>query len=68
MSTTGSDMAPAFDDLVALQRTVDDAHHRLQQLSDVYGRSSVNAWSEEQRAAWHAARNAWVEDVAVSRR
>ncbi|MFF4985506.1 hypothetical protein ACFY3O_36375 [Streptomyces sp. NPDC001046] len=63
MSTTDPTMGPAFDDLVKLQRTADEAHHRLRQLNDACSRIPVNAWSEDQRAAWHVAWRAWVDCV-----
>ncbi|MFE5757530.1 hypothetical protein ACFQ7M_19465 [Streptomyces massasporeus] len=56
-------MAPSFEDLVKLQRTADEAHGRVQQLFDDYGRSPVNEWTEYQRTAWHTACKSWVDDV-----
>ncbi|MFF7892489.1 hypothetical protein ACFZDI_11345 [Streptomyces sp. NPDC007907] len=56
-------VAPVFEDLVTLQRTADEAHGRVQQLFDDYGRSPVDEWAESQRTAWHTAWKAWVDDV-----
>ncbi|MEU6688201.1 hypothetical protein [Streptomyces sp. NPDC046832] len=56
-------VAAVFEDLVTLQRTADEAHGRVQQLFDDYGRSPVSEWLETERTAGHTAWKAWVDDV-----
>ncbi|MFI0268590.1 hypothetical protein [Streptomyces luteogriseus] len=52
-------MAHTFEELVTLQRTADDAHAKVKQLQDEYGRPTEIEWTDEQITTWHAAWKAW---------
>ncbi|MFG2811529.1 hypothetical protein [Streptomyces massasporeus] len=57
-------MALAFEDLMTLQRTADEAHTRLQRHYDAYGRTPPSQWTQKQRSEWRAAWAAWVKAVS----
>ena len=57
-------VAHTFEELVTLQRTADDAHAKVKQLQDEYGRTSTSEWTDEQHGAWRTAWKAWVEAAA----
>ncbi|MDT0387845.1 hypothetical protein [Streptomyces dubilierae] len=52
-------MAHTFEGLVTMQRTADEAHARVRQLQDDYGRPSEVEWTDEQMLTWHTAWKAW---------
>jgi hypothetical protein len=52
-------VAHTFEELVTLQRTADDAHAKVQQIQDDYGRPTEVEWTDEQITTWHAAWKAW---------
>ncbi|MGW7498614.1 hypothetical protein ACWGKA_30590 [Streptomyces luteogriseus] len=54
-------MAHTFEELVQMQRTADDAHAKVQQLQDEYGRPTEIEWTDEQITTWHAAWQAWLD-------
>ncbi|MFE9454900.1 hypothetical protein [Streptomyces sp. NPDC006739] len=46
-------MAHTFDELVEMQKTADEAHGRVMDLRDTYGRPTATPWSPQQtEAAW----------------
>ncbi|MFF8391767.1 hypothetical protein [Cellulosimicrobium funkei] len=54
-------MAHTFEELVTLQRTADEAHTKVKQLQDQYGRPSAIEWTDEQISTWHTAWKAWLD-------
>ncbi|QKZ20348.1 hypothetical protein [Streptomyces chartreusis] len=54
-------MAQTFDDLVGLQLEADEAHTRVLELRDAFGRPASGPWSEEQTAAYEEAWRQWRE-------
>ncbi|NUR01574.1 MAG: hypothetical protein HOY79_35110 [Streptomyces sp.] len=52
-------MAHTFDDLVEMQRATDDAHGRVLELRDTYGRPTVAPWLPEQTEAYEEAWRHW---------
>jgi uncharacterized protein HemY len=54
-------VAHTFEELVMAQRTADDAHAKVQQLQDEYGRPTEVEWTDEQITTWHTAWQAWLD-------
>jgi hypothetical protein len=54
-------VAHTFEELVTLQRTADDAHAKVQQIQDEYGRPTEVEWTDEQITTWHTAWKAWLD-------
>jgi hypothetical protein len=52
-------VAHTFEELVQMQRTADEAHAKVRQLQDEYGRPTEVEWTDEQMLAWHTAWKAW---------
>jgi hypothetical protein len=52
-------VAHTFEELVQMQRTADEAHAKVQQLQDDYGRPTAVEWTDEQITTWHTAWKAW---------
>ncbi|MFJ3310928.1 hypothetical protein ACIPSA_49965 [Streptomyces sp. NPDC086549] len=52
-------MAHTFDDLVEMQKAADEAHGRVRELKDTYGRPTSQPWSPEQTEAYEKAWQAW---------
>jgi hypothetical protein len=52
-------VAHTFDDLVEMQKAVDEAHGRVRELKDTYGRSTSQPWSPEQTEAYEKAWQGW---------
>jgi hypothetical protein len=48
-----------FEDLVGLQLEADEAHARVLELQDAFGRPTSGPWSEEQTAAYEEAWRQW---------
>jgi hypothetical protein len=58
-------VAHTFEELVQMQRTADDAHAKVQQLQDEYGRPTEIEWTDEQITTWHTAWQAWRDAAAA---
>ncbi|MEV0982699.1 hypothetical protein [Streptomyces sp. NPDC049915] len=58
-------MAHTFEDLVDMQRTADEAHARVLELREEYGRPTADAGSEEQGALYEKAWQVWRERAGV---
>ncbi|MFC9682701.1 hypothetical protein [Streptomyces sp. NPDC056948] len=54
-------MAQTFEELVQMQRTADEAHTAVEQLTDQHGPPTQTAWTDEQHAAWGTAWQAWLD-------
>lgn len=54
-------VAHTFEELVTMQRTADEAHAKVQQLQDEYGRPTEIEWTDEQITTWHTAWQAWLD-------
>ncbi|MET7607733.1 hypothetical protein [Streptomyces avermitilis] len=52
-------MAHTFDELVEMQRAADEAHGRVLELRDAYGRPSATPWTPEQNEAYETAWQNW---------
>ncbi|MFG2683981.1 hypothetical protein [Streptomyces sp. NPDC048392] len=52
-------MAHTFDELVEMQRAADEAHGRVLELRDTYGRPTSTPWSSEQTEAYETAWQHW---------
>lgn len=52
-------MARTFDDLVEMQKAADQAHARVLELRDAYGRPTQTVWSQEQTEAYEKAWRDW---------
>ncbi|MFE2314186.1 hypothetical protein ACFXC8_13485 [Streptomyces sp. NPDC059441] len=52
-------MTQTFEDLVGLQLEADEAHTRMLELRDTFGRPTSEPWSEEQTAAYEEAWCQW---------
>ncbi|MGN9763055.1 hypothetical protein [Streptomyces sp. SD31] len=52
-------MTQTFEDLVGLQLEADEAHARVLELRDTFGRPTAGPWSEEQTAAYEEAWQEW---------
>ncbi|MGX4695442.1 hypothetical protein [Streptomyces sp. JNUCC 63] len=52
-------MAHTFDELVEMQKTTDEAHSRVLELRDTYGRPTVTTWSPQQTEAYQTAWQNW---------
>ncbi|CAM5590548.1 hypothetical protein SPURM210S_07148 [Streptomyces purpurascens] len=44
-----------------MQRTADEAHTKVKQLQDEYGRPTVTEWTDEQTTTWHTAWKGWLD-------
>ncbi|MFH9968533.1 hypothetical protein ACH4PR_45800 [Streptomyces mirabilis] len=52
-------MAHTFDELVEMQRAADEAHGRVLELRDTYGRPTATSWTVEQTEAYETAWQHW---------
>ncbi|KMS74297.1 hypothetical protein ACM01_14645 [Streptomyces viridochromogenes] len=52
-------MAHTFDGLVEMQKAADEAHGRVLELQDTYGRPTVTPWLPEQTEAYEKAWKHW---------
>lgn len=52
-------MAHTFDDLVEMQQAADEAHARVLELRDSYGRPTETPWSQEQTETYEKAWQHW---------
>ncbi|MEV5431292.1 hypothetical protein [Streptomyces sp. NPDC052701] len=52
-------MAHTFDELVAMQRAADQAHHRVEELRDQYGPPTYAKWTKTQTDTYETAWRAW---------
>ncbi|MGW7425868.1 hypothetical protein ACWGJB_38555 [Streptomyces sp. NPDC054813] len=52
-------MAHTFDDLVEMQRAADEAHGRVRELKDTYGRPTAHPWSPEETETYETAWQHW---------
>ena len=53
------DVAHTFEELLEMQKTADEAHGRVLELRDTYGRPTVTPWSEEQTETYEKAWKHW---------
>lgn len=58
-------MARTFDELVAMQRSADQAHLRVKRLRDDYGPPTRTPWTESQNDTYDTAWRTW-RDLAVA--
>ncbi|MFE2583011.1 hypothetical protein [Streptomyces sp. NPDC059378] len=54
-------MARTFDELVEMQRAADEAHSRVLELQDAYGRPTATPWSTQQTEEYQRAWQHWRE-------
>src|SRR3982751_6191916 len=52
-------VAHTFDDLVEMRRAADEAHGRVRELKDTYGRPTAQPWSPEQTETYEKAWQDW---------
>ncbi|MEV0304207.1 hypothetical protein [Streptomyces prasinus] len=52
-------MTNTFEELVAKQRAVDEAHVRVRHLQETYGPPTETKWSSRQNTTWETAWRAW---------
>ncbi|MFG3552153.1 hypothetical protein [Streptomyces sp. NPDC047725] len=52
-------MTHTFEELVEMQRTVDEAHTQVEQLRDQYGPPTAAPWGEQQSQTYGTAWRAW---------
>ncbi|SDD39153.1 hypothetical protein [Streptomyces prasinopilosus] len=52
-------MTNTFEELVAKQRAVDEAHVRVRHLQETYGPPTDTKWSSMQTTTWETAWRAW---------
>jgi hypothetical protein len=52
-------VAHTFDELVEMQRAADEAHGRVLELRDTYGRPTATPWTVEQTEAYETAWQNW---------
>lgn len=57
-------------ELIQLQKAADEAHQRVREVQERFGRpTQEGGWSDEQHAEWQAAWDAWFEaSVAIRTR
>ncbi|MFF7452129.1 MULTISPECIES: hypothetical protein [unclassified Streptomyces] len=58
-------MAHTLEELVDMQRSADQAHARVLQLRDEYGRPSDVEWTDEQTLTYEQAWKVWREQAAA---
>ena len=57
-------MAHTFDDLVEMQRAADEAHGRVLELGDNYGRPTATPWTPQQNETYETVWQHW-RDLAT---